>query len=102
MVLQVDFADNYTAAYQDRSSKHTGIRSRSQCFPQSCDLMVSDSLEHDKRSVATFLSKIMEDIEMKHPAMKEIHIFSAGATSQFKNKFIWCLSQLHSRSCFQL
>ncbi len=50
--------------------------------------IVSDSLKHDKRSVATFLSKIVEEIKMKHPAMKEIHIFSDGAASQFKNKFI--------------
>ncbi len=50
--------------------------------------IVSDSLKHDKRSVATFLSKIVEEIKMKHPAMKEIQIFSDGAASQFKNKFI--------------
>lgn len=52
--------------------------------------IVSDSLEHDKRSVAAFLTKIVEDIQEKHPAMRVRHIFSDGAASQFKNKLIWC------------
>lgn len=52
--------------------------------------IVSDSLEHDKRSVAAFLTKIVEDIQEKHLAMRVRHIFSDGAASQFKNKLIWC------------
>ncbi len=67
--------------------------------PESCAI-VSDSLEHDKRSVATFLSKIVEDIKIKHPAMKEIHIFSDGAASQFKNKFIWCFMSTTFKELF--
>ncbi len=37
---------------------------------------------------------------MKHPAMKEIHIFSDGAASQFKNKFIWCFMSTTFREPF--
>lgn len=37
---------------------------------------------------------------MKHPAMKEIHIFSDGAASQFKNKFIWCFMSTTFKELF--
>ncbi|ROL53454.1 Beta-galactosidase-1-like protein 2 [Anabarilius grahami] len=57
---------------------------------QSHYAIVSDRLEHDKRSVAAFLTKIVEDIQEEHPAVRVMHIFSDGAASQFKNKFIWC------------
>ncbi len=42
----------------------------------------------------------MEDIKIKHPAMKEIHIFSDGAASPFKNKFIWCFMSTTFKELF--
>ncbi len=82
VVLQVDFAENYTAAYQDEIQSAHWHQKQVTVFPSvlwsdgdpESYAIVSDSLEHDKRSVATFLSKIVEDIKMKHPTMKEIHI----------------------------
>ncbi len=108
VVLQVDFAENYTAAYQDEIQSAHWHQKQVTVFPSvlwsdgdpESYAIVSDSLEHDKRSVATFLSKIVEDIKMKHPAMKEIHIFSDGAASQFKNKFIWCFMSTTFRELF--
>ncbi len=108
VVLQVDFAENYTAVYQDDIQSARWHQKQVTVFPSVLwsdgDLesyaIVSDSLEHDKRSVATFLSKIVEDIKMKHPAMKEHHIFSDGAASQFKNKFIWCFMSTTFRELF--
>lgn len=37
---------------------------------------------------------------MKHPAMKALHIFSDGAASQFKNKFIWCFMSTTFKELF--
>ncbi|RXN14647.1 Sentrin-specific protease 2 [Labeo rohita] len=108
VVLQVDFAENYIAAYQDQIQSAHWHQKQVTVFPSvlwsdgdpESYAIVSDSLEHDKRSVATFLSKIVEDIKMKHPAMKEIHIFSDGAASQFKNKFMWCFMSTTFKELF--
>ncbi|ROL51976.1 hypothetical protein DPX16_2003 [Anabarilius grahami] len=98
VVLQVDFAENYTAAYQDQIQSAHWHQRQVTVFPSvlwsdgdpESYAIVSDRLEHDKRSVAAFLTKIVEDIQEKDPAMRVMHIFSDGAASQFKNKFIWC------------
>ncbi|KAL0147062.1 hypothetical protein M9458_057586 [Cirrhinus mrigala] len=108
VVLQVDFAENYTAAYQDQIQSAHWHQKQVTVFPSvlwsdgdpELYAIVSDSLEHDKRSVATFLSKIVEDIKMKHSAIKEIHIFSDGAASQFKNKFMWCFMSTTFKELF--
>ncbi len=97
VVLQVDFAENYTAAYQDQIQSAHWHQKQVTVFPSvlwsdgdhESYAIVSDSLEHDNRSVATFVSKIVEGIKMKHLAMKEIHIFRDRAASQFKKKLIW-------------
>ena len=48
--------------------------------------IVSDTLEHGKKAVATFLSNVVEDLMEKNPNMKDLHIFSDGAASLFKNR----------------
>lgn len=52
-------------------------------------VVISDELHHDKKAVTTFLTAIVKDLEKKHPAMRELHVFSDGAASQFKNRYIW-------------
>lgn len=97
VVLQVDFAENYTAAYLDEiqsghwHQKHITIFTSvawSDTDPLSY-VVVSDSLDHDKRAVATFLGKVVHDIKEKHINMKQLHIFSDGAASQFTNNYMW-------------
>jgi len=107
-VLQVDFAENYTAAYQDQIQSAYWHQKQVTVFPSvlwsngepESYAIVSDSLEHDKRSVATFLTKIVLDIQEKYPAMRVMHIFSDGAASQFKNKFIWCFMSTTFKELF--
>lgn len=60
---------------------------RADVNPLSCVIM-GDSLEHDK-AVANVLNMIIQDIQEKHPQVKQLHIFSDGAASQLKNKFTW-------------
>ena len=97
MVLQVDFAENYTAAYQDEiQSAHWNQKqvtiftsvAWSDADPLSY-VVVSDSLDHDKKALATFLVRAVQNICQKHPHLRQIHIFSDGAASQFKNKYLW-------------
>ena len=97
VVLQVDFAENYTAAYQDEiQSAHWNQKqvtiftsvAWSDADPLSY-VVVSDSLDHDKKAVATFLVRAVQNICQKHPHLRQIHIFSDGAASQFKNKYLW-------------
>ena len=97
VVLQVDFAENYTAAYQDEiQSAHWNQKqvtiftsvAWSDADPLSY-VVVSDSLDHDKKAVATFLVRAVQNICQKHPHLRQIHIFSDGAACQFKNKYLW-------------
>ncbi|CAM4573558.1 unnamed protein product [Leuciscus chuanchicus] len=108
VVLKVDFAENYTAAYQDQIQSAYWHQKQVTVFPSvlwsdgepESYAIVSDSLEHDKRSVSTFLTKIVLDVREKHPAMRVMHIFSDGAASQFKNKFIWCFMSTTFKELF--
>ena len=62
--------------------------------------IVSDTLEHGKKAVATFLSNVVEDLMEKNPNMKDLHIFSDGAASQFKNRLIWSFMSTTFRDMF--
>ncbi|XP_067247442.1 uncharacterized protein [Chanodichthys erythropterus] len=96
-VLQIDFAENYTTAYQDEIQAAHWTSRQVTLFTAvawgKADVqsyaIVSDSLEHEKKAAVTFLSKVVEDLKKKNPRMEKLHIFSDGAASHFKNKFIW-------------
>lgn len=51
-------------------------------------VVVSDELQHEKNSVTTFLTDIVKDLQKKIPDMTQLHIFSDGAASQFKNRLL--------------
>lgn len=73
VVLQIDFAENYTTAYQDEiqaahwTSRQVTLFTAvgwSKAEVQSYAI-VSDTLEHEKKAVATFLSKVVDDLMKK-------------------------------------
>ena len=51
-------------------------------------VIVTDELSHDKKTVAVMMSHIIDQIVKKHTAIKKVHVFSDGPSSQFKNKYI--------------
>ena len=103
IVLQVDFSENAAIATQREIqaahrnhcqvtlfTAHAWIKHDS----VSCSMvMVSDELSHTKPSVYIFMQHIFSHIKTLDPLVEQIHIFSDGASSQFKQKFLF--SNLH-------
>ncbi|KAE8738992.1 hypothetical protein FOCC_FOCC015514, partial [Frankliniella occidentalis] len=50
-------------------------------------VIVSDDLQHDKVAVYKFLDLLLDSLTSEHDSVKEVHIISDGAASQFKQKF---------------
>ena len=55
---------------------------------------VSDDLAHTKYSVFIFLEYILKHLVEKFPSIKILNVFSDGAGSQFKQRFLF--SNLHN------
>lgn len=108
-VMQLDFSENYQTSYQDEvQSAHftykqvtiftccvwTKTGHQSYCI-------VSDYLSHDKYAVHTFLDRIISDARKRFPGVETFHVFSDGASGQFKQRFM--LSNLnHYKSAHDL
>ena len=55
--------------------------------------IVSDHLNHTKEAVYTFMTYLFNHLATKNPQIKTINIFSNGAISQFKQRYLF--SNLH-------
>ena len=98
-LLQMDFSENYTATYQDEIQSAHWHQKQVTVFTaviwvnqNDCKsyAVVSDCLNHNKEAVCTFLCTILADIQSHWPDLKNLDIFTDGAASQFKNKYIFC------------
>lgn len=100
LVIQVDFAENYEAGYQDEIQSAHWSHSQVTIFT-CCSwfdgtvlqsfAIISNDLAHDKHAVYTFLKTILLYIKelfcTKELEVKDLVIFSDGSAAQFKNKF---------------
>lgn len=50
--------------------------------------IISDYLQHDKHAVYTFLQALISDVKASFPNVLSMNIYSDGAASQFKQRFI--------------
>jgi hypothetical protein len=95
ILLQVDFAENYAAQYQNEiQSAHWGN-------PQVCVFtgvvwygdekasyaIVADNISHDRFCVDVFIRKIIDIYKEKFPTLKTVNIFSDGCAAQFKSRY---------------
>ena len=55
--------------------------------------IVSDNLNHTKEAVYTFMSFLISKLTEKYKSIKVINVFSDGAASQFKQRYLF--SNLH-------
>lgn len=94
-ILQVDFAENYSAKVQDELQMlywtheqvtiFTGVawvQSGHHSFA-----IISDELSHGKHTVWIFLKHIFKKLVAFQPDVKYVKIFSDGCAAQFKNKY---------------
>ena len=98
IVLQVDFAENYSIIQQNEIQSghwaHNQVTLFTACAytnqnTVSSYVVVSDDLVHGKFQVATFLDKIIKDIKKECPNSESIAFFSDGAASQFKQRYLF-------------
>ena len=107
IVLQVDFSENATIASQREIQSahwnhsqatiftaHIWIDTKSDTKSKEGIVIVSDDLDHSKQSVYTYMQYILNRLKVKCPNMKVLDVFSDGAGSQFKQKYLF--SNLHS------
>ena len=103
IVLQVDFSENASLGYQNEiQSVHWNHRQATlfTCYawisPEVNEsiVIIWDDLTHTKLSVYAYMTRILDIIVTKYPSVKSIDIFSDGAASQFKQKYLF--SNLHT------
>jgi hypothetical protein len=109
LVLQIDFSENYSMKFQDEVQAMHWINDQLTIFTcvswgssiQSF-AVVSDDLRHDKDQVLIYLERILNEVEAIGDQYSEIVIFSDGAVSQFKNKFIVAAMRFLSRKILKV
>ena len=95
-LLQMDFAENYTTVFQDETQsahwrkRQISIYTAMYYYRGSTSpvVIVSDTRDHEKCSVATFTHILLKMIS-RLPQVEGIQIWTDGPSSQFKNKYIF-------------
>lgn len=102
LAVQVDFAESMSIKHQNEVQSAHWAQRRCSLFTfhswkrpgeQEGGVIVSDDLTHDKVSVNTYMDKVLWHLTDIVDELEEVEIFSDGAASQFKQKYI--LSLLH-------
>ncbi|XP_033120803.1 uncharacterized protein LOC117119932, partial [Anneissia japonica] len=99
-VMQVDFAENFTIIQQNEIQSahfhHTQVTLFTACvYTGTADenihsyTLVSDDIRHGKHQVAVFLDYLISDIKAKYTNLETMSVFSDGAASQFKQKYLF-------------
>ena len=98
IVLQVDFSENASLAHQNEAQSahwshgHTWVQTKPDT--RESYVIVSDELQHGKMSVYAFMTHILTDLKQKYPTVQQIDVFSDGASSQFKQRFLFSNLQM--------
>ena len=100
VVMQEDFAENFNLKHQNEVMSAHWVSNSVTLFTavistkqgSTSYMVVSDEMCHDKFSVTAFNRAILESAATSELDIQPLHMFSDGAGSQFKNRFI--LSQV--------
>lgn len=96
VILQIDFAENFSLVSQDEiqsahwNNESVTIFTACAWLSNGCKesmAIVSDELSHDKYSVWIFLKKIVQELKKKYPSLNKMKIYSDGCAAQFKNRY---------------
>lgn len=114
-VAVMDFAENYSFVIQDAPQSYHWVNTQATihpivvyCASENNEVppvmsfaVISDCLEHDTAAVSAFQHELMKYLKKDLPELKEIHYFSDGASSQYKNKKKF-LNLCHHESDYQI
>ena len=102
VVLQIDFSENASLLQQNEIQSACWIHKEVTVFTahawigegvNNSFVIVSDSLNHTKEAIYTFMSVFFRKLPEKYPSIEAINVFSDGAASQFKQQYLF--SNLH-------
>lgn len=102
-VLQVDFSENATIMSQNETQSAHWNHGQATLFTAHAwtgdgkgksFVLVSDVLTHTKESVWVFMNYLLKQLREDTPSLNVLNIFSDGAGSQFKQKYLF--SNLYS------
>ena len=102
VVLQVDFSENASLLQQNEIQSAHWTHKQVTIFTSHAWIgegvndsfvLVSESLNHTKEVVLTFTSVLFRKLLEKYPSIEAINVFSDGAASQFKQRYLF--SNLH-------
>ncbi|CAF1573778.1 unnamed protein product [Adineta ricciae] len=95
--IQVDFSENFHIDVQD--AIQSSFYSKDSVSLFTCYIWhsnggqsyvcVADELSHDKYHVNAALEHIFQKLKSQFSNLKEVHVFSDGATQQFKQRFLF-------------
>ena len=98
VVLQVDFSENATLLEQNEvqfahwTHKQVTVLTAHAWINKHVKesfAIISDYLKHTKDAVYTFMSKLFDYLVKTYSSVKLINVFSDGATSQFKQRYLF-------------
>lgn len=102
ILLQVDFSENASLQSQNeiqschwshgQATLFTAFAWIAQDITESI-VIVSDDLLHNKLSVYAYITYILKYLTVKYKGIRQIDVFSDGASSQFKQRYLF--SNLH-------
>ena len=108
VLVQMDFAENATCMIQDEiqsahwKQRHVSLYTVMWYYrgAKYSMLILSDSLDHEKRCVSSFTYTVLQEVTLHCPDVKQIKIWTDGPSSQFKNRFIFALVSLFNETIF--
>ena len=100
VLVQVDFSENASLNAQNEIQSAHWSHSQVTLFTCFCWIdnipqlheslvIISDELRHEKHGVNKYMMKIFSYLLDKYPMIETIHVFSDGASSQFKQRFLF-------------
>ena len=112
VVVQGDFAENYSFVVQDAAQGFHWDASQCTLHPfvvywreeevlcHQSYCCISDGTKHNSAMVHAFLRRLVAEIRARVPGLKKVHYFTDGCAAQYKNKYNF-INVCHHEEDFQ-
>ena len=107
---QMDYSENWTSMYQDEVQSAHWHKEKISVYTvmlwhreiTKSWVIVSDCLDHSKKAVVAFLISILEFTKKTMPSVKMVKMWTDGAASQFKNKYVFAFLVVANNIGFEI
>ena len=97
IIIQVDYSENFKIDIRDAVQGYfytSSVVSLFTCYVWHSNggfslVFISNNLSHDKYCIGATLDNLFNKLKVKCQYLKEVHMFSDGATQQFNQKFLF-------------